>query len=151
MDYFVMRPNTSQTIEIPTPLQADPGKWLKWFEDYLTGAKNLLDGITLVDDSIDYEALLAQAKKELYDQLHPELFELLLERIKKELREELHDNLSKELMKYMEEVVKPELGRILSQELHEKLYEKLYTELFENLFNALYVPEPEEKEYIPQI
>jgi hypothetical protein len=51
----------------------------------------------------------------------------------------------------MEEVVKPELGRILSQELYEKLYEKLYTELFENLFNALYVPEPEEKEYIPQI
>ena len=55
------------------------------------------------------------------------------------------------VLKYMEEVVKPELGRILSQELHEKLYEKLYTELFENLFNALYVPEPEEKEYIPQI
>ena len=151
VDYFIMRPNTNQPIEIPTPQQVDPSKWLKWFEDYLAGASNLLDGVTLVDDSIDYEALLAQAKKELYEQLHPELYELLLERIKKELHEELHDNLSRELTKYMEEVVKPELGRILSQELSEKLYEKLYTELFENLFNALYVPEPEEKEYIPQI
>jgi hypothetical protein len=51
----------------------------------------------------------------------------------------------------MEETLKPDLGRILSNELHEKLYEKLYTELFEHLFNALYVPEPKEKEYIPLI
>jgi hypothetical protein len=151
VDYFIMRPNTQQAIEIPTPQQIDPGKWLKWFEDYLSGASGLLDGVTLVDDSIDYEALLAQAKKELYEQLSPELYEKLLERIKTELNEELYDKLSTSLSKYMEEVVKPELARILSQELYEKLYEKLYTELFENLFNALYVTMPEEKEYIPQI
>ena len=151
VDYFIMRPNTQQSIEIPTPQQIDPGKWLKWFEDYLSGASALLDGVTLVDDSIDYEALLAQAKKELYEQLSPELYEKLLERIKTELNEELYDKLSTSLSKYMEEVVKPELARILSQELYEKLYEKLYTELFENLFNALYVTMPEEKEYIPQI
>lgn len=151
VDYFIMRPNTDQTIDIPTPLQADPGKWLKWLEDYLTGAMTLANGLELIDDSIDYEALLAQAKKELYEQLSPELYEKLLERIKNELREELYDKLNIELTKYMEDVVKPELGRILGQELYEKLYEKLYTELFENLFNALYVKMPEEKEYIPQI
>ena len=151
VDYFVMRPNTDKTIEIPTPTQVDPGKWLQWLEGYLTGAVTLADGVELIDDSIDYESLLAQAKKELYEQLNPELYEKLLERIKSELREELYDKLNAELTKYMEEVVKPELGRILSQELYEKLYEKLYTELFENLFNALYVTMPEEKEYIPQI
>ena len=151
VDYFIMRPNTGQTIDIPTPLQVDPGKWLKWLEDYMTGAVTLADGVELIDDSIDYAALLAQAKKELYEQLSPELYEKLLERIKTELNEELYNKLNTELTKYMEEVVKPELGRILSQELYEKLYEKLYTELFENLFNALYVTMPEEKEYIPQI
>ena len=151
VDYFVMRPNTDKTIEIPTPTQVDPGKWLQWLEGYLTGAVTLADGVELIDDSIDYESLLAQAKKELYEQLNPELYEKLLERIKSELREELYDKLNAELTTYMEEVVKPELGRILSQELYEKLYEKLYTELFENLFNALYVTMPEEKEYIPQI
>ena len=151
VDYFIMRPNTDQPVDIPIPLQVDPGKWLKWLEDYLTGAVSLADGVELIDDSIDYEALLAQAKKELYEQLNPELYEKLLERIKTELHEELYDKLNSELTKYMEEVVKPSLANILSQELHEKLYEKLYTELFEHLFNALYVTMPEEKEYIPQI
>jgi len=150
VDYFVMRPHT-EPMEIPTPQQVDPGLWLKWLEDYLSGAVTLLDGVELIDDSIDYETLLAQAKKELYEQLNPELYEKLLDRIKNELREELHDKLEKELTTYMDENMKPSLGNILSQELNEKLYEKLYTELFEHLFNALYVTMPEEKEYIPQI
>ncbi len=150
VDYFVMRPNT-EPMEIPTPQQVDPSLWLKWLEDYLSGAVTLLDGVELIDDSIDYEALLAQTKKELYEQLNPELYEKLLERIKNELREELHDKLENELTTYMDENMKPSLGNILSQELNEKLYEKLYTELFEHLFNALYVTMPEEKEYIPQI
>ncbi len=151
VDYFIMRPNTDQTIDIPVPEQVDPQLWLKWFEDYLAGAVNLLDGVTLIDDSIDYEALMAQVKKELYDQLSVELYEKLLERIKSELREELREELTESLTKYMEEVLKPSLGKILSEELHEKLYDKLYTELFDNLFNALYVTIPKEDDFIPQI
>ena len=151
VEYFIMRPNREQETEIPTPQQLDPQSWLKWFEEYLSGAINLLDGVTLIDDSIDYEALLAQAKKELYDQLSPELYEKLLERIKREVREELNEKLTESLTKYMDEVMKPSLAGILSRELHQKLYEELYTELFEHLFNALYVTMPEEEEYLPQI
>lgn len=151
VDYFIMRPNTDQTVNIPVPIQQDPSHWLKWLEDYLTGAVALADGVTLEDDSIDYEALLAQAKRELHEQLHPELYELLMERLKRELREELYNDLSQELRKYMDEVMKPALAQSLSQQLHQQLYEKLYTELFEHLFNALYVTMPEEKEYLPQI
>ena len=151
VDYFIMKPNTDQTIEIPIPEQVDPQAWLKWLEGYLAGAGNLLDGVELVDDSIDYEALLAQAKKELYEQLSPELYEKLLERIKAELHQELSERLTASLTKYMEEVLKPSLAKTVSEELHEQLYEKLYTELFENLFNALYVAMPEEKVFVPQI
>jgi hypothetical protein len=151
VEYFIMKPNREQETEIPTPQQLDPQSWLKWFEEYLSGAINLLDGVTLIDDSIDYEALLAQAKKELYDQLSPELYEKLLERIKREVREELNEKLTESLTKYMDEVMKPSLAGILSRELHQKLYEELYTELFEHLFNALYVTMPEEEEYLPQI
>lgn len=151
VDYFIMRPHADQAIDIPTPRQADPGRWLKWLDDYLTGAVALMDGVTLTDDTIDYEALLAQAKKQLYDQLNPELHDRLLERIKNELRDELHNKLDIELTKYIDEVMKPSLAQILGQELNEKLYEKLYTGLFEHLFNALYVTMPEEKEYLPQI
>lgn len=151
VDYFVMTPNTEQPLEIPRPYQADVADWLQWLEAYLTGAVTVLDGVVLEDNSIDYEALLAQAKKELYDQLNPELYEKLLQKIKDELREELESRLTSTLTTYMEKTLKPDLGRILSAELHEKLYEKLYMELFENLFNALYVPAPEEKEFIPMI
>lgn len=151
VDYFIITPNTENPIEIPKPVQADIMLWLRWLEDYLAGAISVLDGIVLEDDTIDYEALLAQAKKELYDQLSPELYAKLLENIKNELREELRDKLTAALTSYMDDTMKPDLGRILSQELNEKLYNKLYTELFDHLFNALYVPEPEEKEYIPMI
>jgi hypothetical protein len=151
VDYFIMKPNTEHPTDIPQPMQADVMKWLRWMEDFLTGAATVLDGVVLEDDSIDYEALLAQAKKELYEQLNPELYEKLLAIIKKELREELTQKLGNELKIYMEETVKPELERTLNAELHQKLYEELYTELFEHLFNALYVPEPEEKEFIPLI
>ena len=151
VDYFIMRPNTEQQVEIPQPVQGDIMMWLRWLEEYLTGTAAMLDGVVLEEDTIDYEALLAQAKKELYDQLNPELYAKLLEKIKEELRDELTMSLRNELTSYMEDTVKPELGRILSDELNEKLYEKLYTELFEHLFNALYVPEPEEKEFIPMI
>ena len=151
VDYFIMKPNTEQQVEIPQPMQGDVMKWLRWVEEFLAGAATMLDGLVLEDDTIDYEALLAQAKKELYDQLNPELYEKLLADIKEELREELTSKLTHEFTTYMEETLKPDLGRILSNELHEKLYEKLYTELFEHLFNALYVPEPKEKEYIPLI
>ena len=151
IDYFIMTPHTDHPVEIPQPVQVDVMLWLRWFENYLSGAVSVLDGVELEDDSIDYETLLAQAKKELYEQLNPELYAKLLEQIKTELRDELSDKLTAALTDYMENTMKPDLGRILSAELYEKLYEKLYTELFENLFNALYVPEPEEKEFIPII
>ncbi len=151
VDYFIIQPNTEQPQPIPQPRLSDPGQWLKWFEEYLSGTVELLDGVELIDDSIDYDALLAQAKKELYDQLNPELYQNLLERLKSELRDELYDNLNNTFTKYMDETMKPSLAQVLSQELYEKLYEKLYTELFDNLFNALYVTIPKEEEYIPEI
>ena len=151
IDYFIMKPNGHPETEIPAFWIGDISKWLKWFDNFLAGAITLLDGIELEDDTIDYDALLAQAKKELYDQLSPELHEALLLQIKDELREELTNSLSTTLREYMENTVKPELARVLSSELHETLYEKLYTELFEQLFNALYVPEQKEKEFIPLI
>lgn len=151
IDYFIITPNTDTPVEIKQPLQTDIMLWLRWLEEYLTGTVSVLDEVVLEDDTIDYEALLAQAKQELYDQLNPELYSKLLENIKNELREELSEKLSAALTSYMNDTLKHELGRTLSEELNEKLYERLYTELFEHLFNALYVPEPEEKEYIPII
>ena len=151
VDYFIVSPNSENRMEIPQPEPRDIQKWLEWFAGYLTAASSILDGVVLEDNTIDYEALLAQAKKELYEQLNPELYEKLLLSIKDELREELGNTLKQTLTEYMNETLKPELEQALGKQLYDYLFESLYLKLFDNLFNALYVPEPEEKQFIPQI
>ena len=172
IDYYVVVPNREQSMDIPKPQQIDIQEWLQWFEDYMKGAAVILDGVVLEDNTIDYEALLAQAKKELYDKLHPELIEKLLADMKEELRAEMRQQ-TEQLTTYINETLKNNILEQLSTEMNERqtkltemltvkfdelgrnlnesLYEKLYFDLFENLFKALYVPEPEEEKFVPLI
>ena len=172
IDYYVVVPNREQSMDIPQPQQIDIQEWLQWFEDYMKGAAVILDGVVLEDNTIDYEALLAQAKKELYDKLHPELIEKLLADMKEELRAEMRQQ-TEQLTTYINETLKNNILEQLSTEMNERqtklnemltekfdelgrnlnesLYEKLYFDLFENLFKALYVPEPEEEKFVPII
>jgi hypothetical protein len=172
VDYFIMAPYAELPAEILRPDQVDIAQWLDWLLTYLTGANTVLDGLVLEDDTIDYEALLAQAKAELYEKLHPELIEKLLADMKAELQEEMRQQ-TEQLTTYINETLKTAIINELTTEfndradkltemltdkfdemgrqLNESLYEKLYFNLFENLFNALYVPEPEELKFVPQI
>ena len=129
----------------------------------------VLDKVVLVDNTIDYEALLKQAKAELYAQLHEELIVKLLEETKEKLitlvKEEMQNALAQQtqaLTDYINNEMKPvlmeelrtEMNRslkLMEDDLKENLYERLYQELFEHLFNALYVPEPESERFIPLI
>ena len=171
IDYFIVTPN-KQSLDIPVPQHADIQAWLGWLEDSMSGAAVILDGVVLEDNTIDYEALLAQAKAELYERLHPELIEKLLADMKAELQEEMRQQ-TEQLTTYINETLKTAIIEQLTTEfndradkltemltdkfdemgrqLNESLYEKLYFNLFENLFNALYVPEPEELKFVPQI
>lgn len=172
IDYYIVTPNREQPTEVPQPSFTDIQIWLRWLDDYLSGAAVILDGVVLEDNTIDYEALLAQAKAELYDKLHPELIAKLLADMKEELRAEMQQQ-TETLTTYINENLKTAILEQLSSEvdnrtnmmnetlnlkfdqlgkdLSESLYEKLYFNMFDHLFNALYVPEPEEKEYIPLI
>ena len=151
IDYYIVTPNSTQPVEIPAPTQYDIQIWLQWLEEYLTGAAAILDRVVLEDDSIDFGALLAQAKAELYERLNPELREALLLQIKEELRQELSEKLSSSLTAFIDEKVKPALHDTLSGELDPALHERLYAELYEQLYNALYVPKEEEAEFVPLI
>ena len=151
IDYYVVKPNTENPVEIPATSRYDIQKWLQWLSDYLGGAASILDTVVLEDNSIDYEALLAQAKAELYEKLNPELRADLLRQIKEELRSELSEKLSATLKAFIEEKMKPELHDTLSGELDPSLHDKLYPELYEALYNALYVPEEEEEEFFPMM
>lgn len=171
IDYYIVTPNR-EPIVVPAPRQADIQGWLAWLEDYMSGAAVILDGVVLEDNTIDYEALLAQAKAELYEKLHPELIEKLLADLKAELQEEMRQQ-TEQLTTYINETMKTaiidqlttdfneradKLNDMLTEkfdelgkQLNESLYEKLYFALFDNLFNALYVPEPEDQKFVPLI
>lgn len=149
VDYYIVSPHTDKPVEVPAPTQYDIQKWLQWLTDYLSGAVSILDTVVLEDHTIDYEALLAQAKAELYERLNPELREQLLLQIKDELREELREQLTGSLTELVNGQVRPELRDSLSSELDPALYGRLYPELYDALYNALYVPEQEEEEFYP--
>lgn len=169
VDYYIIKPNTEQQVEIPEPKQSDIAQWLNWFETFLSGVIVVLDKVVLEDNTIDYDALLRQAKAELYEQLHEELIVKLLAETKIELlkivKEELQNSLAQQtltLTEYinnnlrpsLEEHLRSELEQLLNEmegDLRERLYERLYENLFEHLFNALYVPEPESEKFVPMI
>ena len=151
IDYYVVTPNTEKPVDVPAPTPYDIQKWLQWLSDYLSGASSILDNVVLEDNTIDYEALLAQAKAELYERLNPELREQLLLQIKEELREELREKLTGSLTEFIDGQVKPGLHDTLNGELDASLYGRLYPELYNALYNALYVPEEEEEEFFPMM
>lgn len=151
IDYYIVTPHTEAPVAIPSPNQFDIQQWLKWLSDYLSAARSVMDTVVLEDHSIDYEALLAQAKAELYERLNPELREQLLLQIKEELREELREQLSSSLMNFINGELKPGLHDTLSGELDPSLHERLYNELYEALYNALYVPEEAEEVFYPML
>lgn len=151
IDYYIATPHLEQPPTIPQPSLCDVQQWLNWVDNYLKGTTSILDTVVLEDNTIDYEALLAQAKKELYEQLNPELYTKLLLQIKEDLNNELNQKLTLSLTTYIEETLKPNLKELLSKELYEQLYDKLYYDLYNQLYNALYVPPAEEEEFMPMI
>lgn len=151
IDYYIVTPHASAPVEIPAPNLFDIQKWLQWLSDYLAGASTILDSVVLEDHTIDFEALLAQAKAELYERLNPELRADLLLQIKEELRGELQQTLSQTLMEFINGSLRTALHDNLQAELDPELHDRLYQELYEQLYNALYVPEEEEEAYIPMI
>lgn len=150
IDYYVLTPNTAHR-EIPQPSFLDIQRWLEWLVSYMEGARSILDRVVLEDDSIDYEALKAQIKAEIYERLNPELYERLIADLKETLREDLTKTLSDSLTAYFNEHMKPELYASLSTDLKKKLYDGLYQTLYDALYKALYVPVEEEDEFVPMI
>lgn len=151
VDYYIVTPHIDPPTPVEQPSPCDVQWWLRWADSYLAGAMSILDTVVLEDNTIDYDALLAQAKKELYDRLNPELYDRLLQVIKQELGDELSASLRAALGQYITDEMKPEVHDTLNDELKRGLFEDLYPQLFDSLYHALYVPKPEEAEFVPLI
>ena len=150
IDYFIVLPHAEQRQDIPVPDFYDIEIWLRWVENYLEFAENVLDKVVLEDNSIDYDALLQQAKKELYEKLRPELLEKLPVVIKKEVYEEMAEKLKVFLPSYIKEKL-DEIKKLIGDELVNFLEPKLFDDLYKKLYDALYVAPEEEDEFMPMI
>lgn len=150
IDYFIVLPHSEQHQEIPVPDYYDIENWLKWVEKYLDFAESVLEKVELEDNSIDYDALLEQAKKELYEKLRPELLEKLPSEIKKEVYDETAEKLKEFLPSYIKEKL-DEIKKLIGDELSKFLEPKLFDDLYQKLYDALYVAPEEEDEFMPMI
>ena len=153
VDYYIVSPNTDKHVEVLSCSPYDMGAWMTWLEGYLHGAVTILDGVVLEDRSIDFEALKAEVKEELYQKLYLELKAALYKDLHDDLKKEIWDELYLSLSDYINGNFKKEIYELLEGKLSEELYEKLYRTLYEGLYNVLYVePEKEEEEeFIPLI
>lgn len=150
IDYFIIRPNWESAKEIPMPDYYDIEKWLGWVGSYLEGAEKVLDKVILEDHSIDYDALLEQAKQQLYDKLRPELLEKLPAQIKEEVYKDMAGKLKEFLPEYLKEKI-DEIKIRVGEELSQLLEPKLFDDLYQKLYDALYVAPEEEEEFMPMI
>lgn len=150
IDYFLVLPNTENHKEIPLPDYYDIEKWLIWVDSFLDGAKSVLDKVVLEDKTIDYNALLEQAKKELYEKLRPEL----MEKIPKEIKVEVYNDVTSKLKEFLPNYLKEKLDdikKMIGEDLVKVLEPKLFDDLYQKLYDALYVAPEEEDEFLPMI
>lgn len=154
IDYYVMRPNTENRQAIPQPSQFDLEEWLTWLKNYLQGAKSILDGIILQDNSIDYEKLKEEITADVYQRAYQEIYEQLRKEILEKFNPNMEQQIKEELTSYIQDVIRPEINESLKEELTSSLYDKLYPALYNALYDALFVPEEEteqQEEFVPQI
>ena len=170
IDYFIVAPNQPERMQIPQPHRGDVQLWLGWVEDYLSAAATILDKVELEDNAIDYEALLAQAKRELYEQLHPELLQKLVAQTREELQQQMQQ-LTDSLFTYVRDTLKQELSTQLADDIETRstqisdrlardieqtagrmeksLYDKLFSDVYIGVYNVLH--EENEDHFIPLI
>lgn len=150
LEYYIIHPNTGKTTDIPFPEYRDIQQWLNWVLSFLNQTSSVLDSIELKDNSIDYEALLQQAKQELYERLKPELLEKIPEEVREKLYREIIDKIKDNLPQYLIEKLSKQKSE-LTKELSELLTPKLFDELYEKLYDALYVEPERDEDFIPLI
>ncbi|MCH5242080.1 MAG: hypothetical protein J1F67_06620 [Muribaculaceae bacterium] len=150
IDYFIVTPYSETHKDIPLPDYYDIERWLVFVESFLEGAKRILDKVVLEDNTIDFNALLEQAKKELYEKLQPELLEKLPKEIKEEVYKDITEKIKEFLPNYLKEKL-DEIQKLIGADLVTILEPKLFDDLYKKLYEALYIAPEEEDEFMPTI
>ncbi|MDR1881994.1 MAG: type VI secretion system baseplate subunit TssK [Prevotella sp.] len=154
IDYYIIAPNTETPVQIAVCSLYDVQAWLGWLEDYAGTAASILEKTEPKDHGMDLEALKAQLKAEIHEQLYPELYQNLHDKLKEELCREITEELRDRLTEYVNGPLKTELYEYLQGGLADTLYARLYDALYDALLNnaVFYAPVKEaEDEFTPVI
>ncbi|MBQ0049064.1 MAG: type VI secretion system baseplate subunit TssK [Bacteroidales bacterium] len=149
--YFIVQPNHAEDPEVEDVNLYDVEVGLQQVKAYLDAATLVLNDVVLTDNSIDVEALKAQIKEELLNDIRPELLQTMRERFE-EMRNQLQQQLNEALRNYVDNTLRPLLQEQLQTELSTTLSRTLYDKLYQALYDALYVPQVEEEDqFMPLI
>jgi len=149
--HHIWLPNKDDVGQIPVCSEYDVRKWFKWLDSFLDGASEILDGVVLKDETIDYDKLYGQLRKELFETLHPQLMDEVQKRVES-LREDMQAQISETLKDFISGEFRRKLHDELDVELSGTLEQKLYSSLYEALYDALFVPEVKEEDtFTPRI
>lgn len=149
--YFIVLSNNAEDRQIDEVSCYDVSLWFNKVKEYLIDASRVLDGVVLVDESIDFEALKAQLKSEIYAMLQPEM-QAHIDQSVQALRDDLNQKLSDALRDYIDGTFRRELEEGLSVSISEALRQDLYDKLYRALYDALFVPQTQEDDnFMPLI
>lgn len=125
--------------------------WLEHIKNYLNDAIRILDGVELVDSKIDYEALKAELKAEIYEMIKPEMKEYV-DTSMQTLRDDLNQRLSDALREYIDGTFRRQLEETLKVTISNELNAELYDKLYRALYDALFVPQTDDEDsFMPLI
>jgi len=156
LEYLLFEPEGKSIKDtVPECSQYDIQLWLVWVEQLLERAQTVLDGVVLVDDSIDYDKLKAELRAEISDmlrqELHPELERMVEEQTTARVQE-MEQRLTTTMQGYIDGTTRPQLHDQLFGELDEPMRKDLYRQLYDDLYRALFVPtKVEEDTFMPLI
>ena len=145
VDQYVFESASGERETIPEMNVFDVEIWFRWMEGYLAKAVDVLDGVVLEDNSIDYEALRKDLHDSLYESLRAEMMQSVQEMTDR-MKDDLLASLSESLKNFVDGDVRPALHDTLGTELSEELSQKLYPSLYDSLYAALFVPKEEVEE-----
>lgn len=149
--YFIVNANGKESHEVGEANLHDVELWLTKVKQHFVDARHILDGVELIDDTIDFEALKAQLKEEIYAMLQPELQQHIDQSVQA-LRDDLNQKLSDALREYIDGTFRRQLEEALKVSLTDALRNDLYDSLYRALYDALFVPQANEDDgFMPLI
>ena len=151
LDAFIFSPNDRHE-DIPEFSYFDIERYLLWMRDYVKRAGEILDGLAMVKNELDVDALVARIEESVTGTLKPQLTEILTSELREALLQEMEARIDDRLREFIDGTFSARTHDTLKEELGNELNPALFESLYKALYDALYLPPAvEDENYLPLI